>query len=117
MVPTRTAPHHHREPDDLGRTVEITEGILHRCKLRNSPARLKRICSDKADAGHQNDITTGSSQSRLQQTEPPDASAIPLGRLGVPQDIADLVRFLVGPRAGFISGQTIHVNGAEHCPF
>jgi 3-oxoacyl-[acyl-carrier protein] reductase len=56
----------------------------------------------------------GSSTSK---TEPPDASAIPLGRLGVPQDIADLIRFLVGPKAGFISGQTIHVNGAEHCPF
>ncbi|NQU69737.1 MAG: SDR family oxidoreductase [Rhodospirillales bacterium] len=56
----------------------------------------------------------GSSTSK---TEPPNASAIPLGRLGVPQDIADLVRFLSGPGAGFISGQTIHVNGAEHCPF
>jgi len=40
--------HHHREADHLGRTVEITEGILHRCKLRNSPARLKPICSDTA---------------------------------------------------------------------
>jgi|APSaa5957512493_1039668.scaffolds.fasta_scaffold75793_1 3-oxoacyl-[acyl-carrier protein] reductase len=56
----------------------------------------------------------GSSSSK---TEPPNASAIPLGRLGVPQDVADLIRFLVGPRAGFISGQTIHLNGAEHCPF
>ena len=41
--------HHHREADYLGRTVEITKGILHRCKLRNSPARLKLICSDTAD--------------------------------------------------------------------
>ena len=50
------------------------------------------------------------------KTEPPDASGIPLGRLGVPQDMADLIRFLVGPGASYISGQTIHLNGAEHCP-
>jgi len=40
--------HHHGEADYLGRPVELTEGILHRCKLRNSPARLKPIWSDKA---------------------------------------------------------------------
>jgi len=33
--------HHYREANNLGRTVETTEGVLHRCKLRNSPARLK----------------------------------------------------------------------------
>ena len=36
--------HHHREANDLVRTVEIAEGILHCCKLRISPARLKLIC-------------------------------------------------------------------------
>ncbi len=41
---------------------------------------------------------------------------IPLGRMGVPQDMADLIRFLVGPGASYISGQTIHVNGAAYCP-
>jgi 3-oxoacyl-[acyl-carrier protein] reductase len=45
-----------------------------------------------------------------------DVSDIPLGRLGLPQDMANLIRFLVGPKASYISGQTIHVNGAAHCP-
>ncbi len=36
---------------------------------------------------------------------------IPLGRHGTPQDMADLVRFLVGPYARYITGQTIQVNG------
>jgi 3-oxoacyl-[acyl-carrier protein] reductase len=45
-----------------------------------------------------------------------DIAGIPLGRRGVPQDMADLIRFLVGPGAGYISGQTIHCNGAAHCP-
>ena len=45
-----------------------------------------------------------------------DLSKIPLGRLGTPQDMADLIRFLVGPGASYISAQTIHVNGAAFSP-
>lgn len=41
---------------------------------------------------------------------------IPMGRRGVPQDMADLIRFLVGPYARFITGQTIHLNGGSLMP-
>jgi 3-oxoacyl-[acyl-carrier protein] reductase len=36
---------------------------------------------------------------------------IPLGRLGTPDDIAHAVVFLAGPRASYITGATLHVNG------
>jgi 3-oxoacyl-[acyl-carrier protein] reductase len=36
---------------------------------------------------------------------------IPLGRLGAPEDVASLVRFLAGPSAGYITGQIITVDG------
>jgi len=36
---------------------------------------------------------------------------IPLGRLGTPDDIAHAVAFLASPRAGYITGATLHVNG------
>ncbi|CAN5812251.1 3-oxoacyl-[acyl-carrier-protein] reductase [soil metagenome] len=36
---------------------------------------------------------------------------IPLGRLGAPEDVAELVRFLAGPSAGYITGQIITVDG------
>lgn len=36
---------------------------------------------------------------------------IPLGRLGLPSDVAAAVRFLVSDDAGYITGQVIHVNG------
>jgi 3-oxoacyl-[acyl-carrier protein] reductase len=35
----------------------------------------------------------------------------PLGRKGTPEEIATLVRFLCGPDARYITGQTIHANG------
>ena len=39
---------------------------------------------------------------------------IPLGRLGAPEDIADAVAFLAGPRASYITGATLHVNGGMY---
>ena len=35
----------------------------------------------------------------------------PLGRLGTPQDTADLVRFLFSEQGGWITGQLLHSNG------
>ena len=34
-----------------------------------------------------------------------------LGRKGVPEDVASAVRWLAGPSARYITGQTLHVNG------
>ncbi len=41
---------------------------------------------------------------------------IALGRLGAAQDIADAVLFLVSPAAGYITGETLHVNGGMYMP-
>jgi 3-oxoacyl-[acyl-carrier protein] reductase len=40
-------------------------------------------------------------------------ATIPLGRPGEPEEIASAVRFLCGPGASFINGQTIQVNGGQ----
>lgn len=38
----------------------------------------------------------------------------PVGRLGKPEEIADAIVFLASPRSGFITGQTLGVNGGMH---
>ena len=38
------------------------------------------------------------------------------GRLGRPEEIAEMVRYLCSPAARFITGQTIHVNGGAFMP-
>ena len=44
---------------------------------------------------------------------PDPAKAIPIGRMGEAEEIATTVRFLCGPGASYITGQTIHVNGGQ----
>jgi len=38
-------------------------------------------------------------------------SGIPLGRLGAPEDVAAAVLYLTSPSGGYLTGQTLHVNG------
>ncbi len=39
---------------------------------------------------------------------------IPLGRLGAPEEIAALVGFLCSEAAGYITGETLHINGGMY---
>lgn len=56
------------------------------------------------------DMTKALSDQQISQLQ----QQIPLGRLGLPQDIADAVAFLASPRAGYITGSTLHVNGGMY---
>ncbi len=39
---------------------------------------------------------------------------IPLGRAGQPEDVAQVVKFLISEEASYITGQVIHLNGGMY---
>ena len=56
---------------------------------------------------------------RRQQTTPEAVikgweAEIPMGRLGKPEELADLVVFLASERAGYLTGATIQVDGGYY---
>jgi 3-oxoacyl-[acyl-carrier protein] reductase len=56
-------------------------------------------------------IDTSRANPEWYQGRPPNAAGIPLGRQGSVDEIAATCLFLVSDDGGFITGQTIHVNG------
>jgi 3-oxoacyl-[acyl-carrier protein] reductase len=64
-----------------------------------------------------NAVSPGFIETDMTAEHLPDAAraklmeAIPLGRIGRSEDVADAVAFLAGPEASYITGQVLRVNG------
>jgi len=61
--------------------------------------------------------TTDTAQPRYGMSEEALQAAgrqVPLGRMGTPEDVADLAVFLASEESRHITGQTLHVNGGQY---
>lgn len=58
-------------------------------------------------------IVTGMSAMVSDEVNEQFLAAIPIGRFGYPNDIAETTLFLASPAAGFVTGATIDVNGGS----
>lgn len=58
-----------------------------------------------------NSISPGWIDTADEQYEGPDALQQPVGRVGTPKDIAEMVLFLCSEKAGFITGENICIDG------
>ncbi|RPH04168.1 MAG: 3-oxoacyl-[acyl-carrier-protein] reductase [Alphaproteobacteria bacterium TMED93] len=56
-------------------------------------------------------IETEMTKNILSKNEETLIKNIPMGRIGLPDEVASLVSFLASDAAGYITGQTIHING------
>ena len=56
-------------------------------------------------------VTTAMTDKLSEQQRTKLTEAIPLGRIGKPEDIAAAVAYLASDEAGWVTGATLHVNG------
>lgn len=49
----------------------------------------------------------------LEEVKREKISQIPVGRLGTPRDVAEVVRFLVSEKASYMTGQAINITGGQ----
>ena len=96
-------------------------GWAHVCASKMGALGLTRALA--AELAEYNILVNHIVPGAFDTTPPPDqagggmpsaaarAAGIPLGRLGMPQEIATTCAFLASDEASFITGQTIHVNG------
>ena len=56
-------------------------------------------------------IDTEMTQNLPDSTKETFLKSIPLGRMGSPEEVAEVVNFLLSEQAAYITGQVIHVNG------
>ena len=61
-------------------------------------------------------IDTDMTRSLTQEQRAGLLTQIPAGRLGEAADVAAAVLFLASPQAGYITGETLHVNGGMYMP-
>lgn len=110
-----------------GRIVNISsiaafvgfEGLVHYCATKgaiNSMIRAlalelapKKITVNAVAPGAI--VTPGASVATTEESKKQTIATIPLSRMGEPKDIANAVVFLASEKAGYITGQTIIVDG------
>lgn len=112
----------------VGKIINISSinGVKGQCGQTNySAAKAGVLGFTKAlalEAAHYgvtvNAIAPGYIRTQMLEDVPKDALSkvmrdIPLGRMGLPDEIASLAVFLASPRASFITGATFHANGGQ----
>lgn len=83
------------------------EGLMRALAIELAPHGIRCNCVAPGAVDTQRGAAAGPMPSSLADR------GIPLGRKATVAEIADTVRFLVGPEGGYVTGQTLHVNGGS----
>nr|MDQ3641965.1 SDR family oxidoreductase [Actinomycetota bacterium] len=101
-----------------GRRASVSNGAHYTCskyglvgltrhlavELAGTGVRINCVCPGPTETPLLRDNTTDEQRDAL-------ARRTPLGRLGEPEDVAEVIRFVAGPRARHMHGAVVDVNG------
>lgn len=78
-----------------------------------SPGTIRSISLETGfrTVGLANGVPEGSPWEQVEQTVLPMFAQVPLGRVGTLEEVADTIAFLVSPRAGYITGSNLRLDG------
>ena len=102
---------------ETGASCEVDYSVTKGAILAFTRALAKEVSPSgiRVNAVSPGTIATDMVSHLPQETLDELAEETPLGRLGKPEDVADVVRFLVSEQAAYITGQDIPVNGGFWC--
>lgn len=113
---------------DGSAVVNIASVAGHRGSVSHTPyaaakggvlTLTRSLAQELAPKTRVNAVSPGLIDTRMIQALDADkrnamVAAMPLQRLGTAAEVADVVVFLASPAAGYITGETIHVNGGHY---
>lgn len=79
----------------------VSPGTIHSSSL---DAAFRKVASDRG-------LASDASWEEIEQTVLPLFAQVPVGRVGTLEEIADAVCFLASPRAGYITGSNLRLDG------
>lgn len=86
--------------------------------LENAPrVRINAVAPGAVDTAFLRGGTGRSDESGAARVDPASyGQVVPLGRIAQPMDVVQPVLFLLSPAAGYMTGQTLHINGGTYMP-
>jgi NAD(P)-dependent dehydrogenase (short-subunit alcohol dehydrogenase family) len=101
-----------------GATKAAMLALTKTLALEHAPrVRVNAVAPGPVDTAFLRGGTGRSNEDKAISLDIPAYSAvIPMGRVGVPGDMAGPVLFLLGPQSGYMTGQTLWVNGGGYMP-
>jgi NAD(P)-dependent dehydrogenase (short-subunit alcohol dehydrogenase family) len=87
--------------------IRVNPGWDYAGKVGRDGGRVNAIAPGLTDTAQPR---YGSSEAEIVEM----ARSVPLGRMAQPDEIAQAAVFLASENAGFVTGQTLHVNGGSY---
>lgn len=92
--------------------------LMKELALENAPkVRINAVAPGAVDTAFLRGGTGRSDEQGQPRVDPTTyGRVVPLGRIAQPRDVVQPILFLLSPASGYMTGQTLHINGGTYMP-